>query len=167
MIKLIRTAIVLIVPLLFWVGAGSFPDLLKADNLRVLCAVITVLWSIDFVFLQRLASLTTLEALTSAELRNFSYRVKHIRKRAWRMAIICLICSILIWVVTSAKIVSDPVIVAVVVGVLFAICVSYIVVFPFWFNELHDFQDRLKTKVAEAVKRDAELKEMNDAKKKH
>jgi hypothetical protein len=165
MIRLIRLSVIFISPALFWAGSYVFPSLLQAENLRLLSGIITALWAMDFIFFQRLGSLTNLNSLGSKDLENLNFRFVHIRQRVWWMAIVCLFCSILIWIITGGELVEDTHTMSLYVGVLFGICISYLAVFPFWFNELQAFQDRLKVSEAEKAKRDAALKQLTDAAK--
>lgn len=165
MIRLIRLFSILVCPVLFWVASYVFPSLLKAENLRLLSGIITALWAMDFIFFQRLGSITNLNSLSSRDLENLNFRFAHIRKRVWWMAAVCLVCSILIWMITSGELVKDIHALSIYVGILFGICISYLALFPFWFNELQSFQDHLKVTEAEKTKRDLALKQLADAAK--
>lgn len=165
MIRMIRIAILLVIPLLFWGGAHVAPDLMESDNLKLLTAVVTFLWGLDFFFFQRLGSLTNLNSVGSKNLAILEERFKQIRSRVWYMAAVCCACSALIWFITSSNVIQSATVVALLIGGLFAICVQYIAVFPFWFNELQEFQDKLKVREAEKSKQESALKQMADAAK--
>jgi len=163
MIRSIRLSVLLLIPLFFWGGSYVAPSLLAAENLKLLAAIITVLWGMDFVFFKKLGLLTNLDSLNSRDLEILNIRLDHIRRRVWAMALLCLLCSILIWIITSINTPYDEHTIALMVGILFGICVSYIAVFPFWFNELQSFQDKLKTTEAKKTKQDSILKQFVDA----
>ena len=151
-------------PLLFWGGSYVVPSLLRVENLQLLSTIITILWGMDFVFFQKLGALTNLNALNSRDLEILNLRLDHIRKRVWMMAIVCLSCSMLIWFITSIDTPYDDHVIALIVGILFGICISYLIVFPFWFNELQSFQDKLKITEAKKVKQDLILQQLADEK---
>lgn len=165
MIRMIRISILLIVPIMFWGGSYLVPSVLKSENLTLLAGIVTALWGLDFIFFQKLGAVTNLNLLSSRDLALLNDRFSHIRQRVWYMAGICFSCSLLIWLIAAGQLISDVHVIAIVVGFLFAICIQYIAVFPFWFNELQAFQDRLKTSEAEKTKRDSMLKQMADAAK--
>lgn len=167
MIRRIRIGIILCVPVLFWYASGTFPSLVKAENLRLLSGISTVIWALVLLFFQRIGSLTNFEALPSSQLQTLEFRFAYTRQRIWWMAGVSLVCSFLIWGIgSSSDIVPNTQVMAALIGTLFAICVSYLVIFPFWFNELQAFQDKLKISASEKAKREAELKSFSDAAKK-
>ena len=164
MIRITRLAVLLLVPILFWGASYVAPNLVHADNLRLLATVVTVPWVLDFVFFQRLGSLTNLNALDSRNLERLNDRLAHIRKRVWWMAGICMVCSGLIWFLAAGQMLADPHHLALAIGFCVGICAQYLVVFPFWFNELQAFQDRLRTRDAKNAKKETVLKQMAEAK---
>ena len=166
MIRLLRIGTLFVVPILFWYGAAIFPILVTSENLRFLGSIVSICWVIDFAFLQKIGNLTNLEAIGSADLRELNFKLANIRHRVWWMAGICLTCSILIWFVTAVDSIYDVRVIAFFVGILFSIVLSYLVVLPFWFNELQAYQDSLKSKSAEKFKRDTQVKMMNETAKK-
>jgi len=162
---MIRIAILLVIPLLFWGGSSIAPDLMGPENLKLLTAVVTSLWGLDFIFFQRLGALTNLNSVGSKNLAILEERFKQIRSRVWYMAAVCFVCSALIWFITSSDAIQSATVMALLIGGLFAICIQYIAVFPFWFNELQEFQDKLKIRDAEKAKQELALKQMAEAAK--
>lgn len=153
----------IIIPLVFWWVSYVVPSLVHPENLRLLAGIVTVLWTVDFVFFKKLGDISHLNLLSSKDLDNLGIRLSHIRKRVWWMAGWCLFCSIQIWIITGGELVEDVHLMALYVGALLGICASYLAVFPFWFNELQAFQDRLKIMEAEQKKRDQTLKQFANA----
>jgi hypothetical protein len=164
-IRLIRIAIWLIVPALFWAGSYVLPAIFKSENLRYLATVITFLWGLDLIFIQKMASLTNMDVLSSRALDNLDLRFANIRRRIWRMTAITFICSLMIWLIAGTTLIKNFHVESLVIGWLFSICISYVVVFPFWFDEFQAFQDKLKISAAEKLKQDGELKQLADAAK--
>lgn len=80
------------------------------------------------------------------------------------MAICCSICSIAIWIITGIDTPYDDHTIAVFVGTLFGICISYLVIFPFWINELQSFQDKLKISEAKKEKQKSIVKQLDNVK---
>lgn len=159
MIRRIRISILVLVPILFWYVSDAFPSLVKAENLRLLSGIITVIWATILWFFQRLGSLTNVDSLPSSQLQTLELRFEYTRHRVWWMAGVSLVSSFLIWAISSGELVTDVRLMALFVGVLFSFCVSYLVIFPFWFNELQAFQDKLKINAAEKSKRESEMKQ--------
>lgn len=165
MIRRLRLAILLFVPLLFWAVSIVLPAVVQAEHLRYLSTAFSGIWVIVILFLGRLAGLTNLDALPSNHLQVIRLRLDYTRKRMWWMAGISAVCSFAIWFITTPQLVGDPQALAIMVGLLFAICVSYMIIVLIWINDLHRFQDDLKISAAEKAKRDAELKALADAAK--
>lgn len=165
MIRRLRLAILLFVPLLFWAVSIVLPGVVQAEHLRYLSTTFGAVWTIVIFFLGRLGGLTNLDALPSNHLQVIQLRLDYTRSRMWWMAGVSAVCSFAIWFLTTPQLVGDPQTLAVMVGVLFAICASYMVIVLFWINDLHRFQDDLKVSAADKVKRDAELKSLADAAK--
>lgn len=74
-------------------------------------------------------------------------------------------CSLSIWVLSSPNLIANVELRALAIGFLFSVCVSYMVIFLFWTDDLQNFQDSLKIAAAEKAKRDAELKAFAEAAK--
>lgn len=164
MIKLARISILLVTTLLFWAGSHIAPSLTQAENLRFLAAIITILLTVSLYFFRKLGSINNLELLDSRELEYFAFRSRDIRRKVWWMVGWGFLCSFLIWVVTGIEMPFDSHKVAAIIGFLFACCIYYLAIFPFWLNELQTFQDKLKIKMAMKSRQDLLLKQLEDAK---
>lgn len=160
MLTAFRLISLLITPLIFWGAWYFFPDLLTSQWLQWLSGIATVLWGLELFFLERLSSVTAVEGLSSREHQRLVLRAAVIRRRIWWIGSVALVCAVLIWVMASMSLpVSSP-LYAALVGVLFGINLSYLILIPAWLNESQAFMDEVKRSELEQKKREALAKRL-------
>lgn len=160
MLKIFRLLILLVTPLLFWGAWYVVPGLLDTTGLRWLSGVVTVLWGLEFYFLQRLSSVSAVDGLTSKEHQRLVLRLATIRRRVWWIGGVALACSLLIWVLTALQLPLSSPIYAALVGVLFGISLSYLILIPIWVNESQSFIDKVQEQSAASKKRSELIKNL-------
>lgn len=155
MLKILRILVLFCTPLTFWGAWYLVPGLLDAAGLRWLSGVVTVLWGLEFYFLQRLTAVSAVDGLSSKEQERLVFRLAAIRRRVWWIGGIALACSALIWIITAIELPFASPVYATLVGVLFGISLSYLMLIPFWVNESQSFIDKVREEDLK-VKRRAE-----------
>lgn len=161
MIRILRLSILLLIPFIFWASSYTFPEMLDPNNIKYLSAIVTILWVMCLAFFVKLDGLSNLTSLNSKNLYILDILLKNTRKKIWWVLIAGLICGVLIWVISSAGLGYDNHIIALLVGILFGVSVSYLSVIPFWFNELQSFQDNLKIREAKKTKMEMTVKKLS------
>lgn len=155
MLTAFRLVSLLTTPLVFW-GAWYFlPDLLTTQWLQWLSGIVTVLWGLELFFLERLSSVTAVEGLSSKEHLRLVLRAAAIRRRIWWIGSVALVCAVLIWLMAAMSLPASSPLYAALVGVLFGINLSYLILIPAWLNESQEFIDEVKREEQAKKKREA------------
>lgn len=165
MLKLARILAILCTPLAFWAAWYVVPDLLAAGGLRWLSGIVTVLWALELYFFQRLSTVSGVEGLTSAEHQRLVYRLASIRRRVWWIGGVGLVCAVSIWLLVEMKLPMSSPTYAAMVGVLFGISISYLILIPGWMNESQAFVDEVKRQDVVAKRRADAAKILSERKK--
>ncbi|MBP6894316.1 MAG: hypothetical protein KBC94_07830 [Pseudacidovorax sp.] len=158
MLQAARLLTIFLTPLVFWGAWYVVPDLLAASGLRWLSGIVTVLWGLELWFFQRLSGLGPQEALSSRENERLVYRLASIRRRVWWIGGIGLVCAVAIWLLVELQLPTSAPIYAAMVGVLFGISVSYLILIPGWVNESQAFIDEVKRQEVLKKRRDEAAK---------
>lgn len=154
MLTAFRLISLLITPVVFW-GAWYFlPDLLTKEWLQWLSGIGGVLWALELYFLERLGSVTAVQGLTTRERERLLLRAAVVRRRVWWIGIVALACAGLIWLMAAMDLPTSSPLYAALVGVLFGINLSYLVLIPAWLNESQEFIERLNHEEQTKAKRD-------------
>lgn len=158
MLKALRILALLGTPLVFWGAWYVMPGVLGSSGLRWMAGIVTVLWGFEFYFFQRLSVISSVDGLTSKEHEKLVLRLASLRKRVWWIGGIGMISSVLIWIMAAQELPTTSPIYAALVGFLFGISLSYMILIPGWFNESQHFidevrrRDSLAKKIAETSK---------------
>lgn len=153
MFKVLRLLTLLITPLVFWGAWYVVPDLLDAQGLRWLSGIVTILWGLEFYFFQRLGGVSAVDGLSSKEHERLVLRLASIRRRVWWIGGIGLACALLIWLMAAMQLPASSPIYAALVGILFGISLSYLILIPGWVNESQGFVDEVRRQDVIAKKR--------------
>lgn len=164
MLKAARLLAILVTPILFWAAWYVVPGLLAADGLRWLSGVVTVLWGLELYFLQRLSGVSSVEGLTSKEHERLVHRLSSIRSRVWWIGGVGLTCAITIWLLVEMKLPTSSPVYAAMVGVLFGISISYLILIPGWVNESQAFVDEVRRQEILAKRRAEASKALGEMK---
>lgn len=158
MLKALRLLTLFVTPLLFWGAYYVVPNLLDREGIKWLAGIVTILWGLEFYLFQRLTVVSAVDGLSSREHERLVHRLASIRRRIWWIGGVGLFCSLLIWVFAYMQLPAASPVYAAMVGVLFGISLSYLILIPGWVNESQHFidevkrQDVLTKKRAETVK---------------
>lgn len=166
MLKLLRWFLLLAMPAVFWAAWYIVPNILEANGLRVLSGIVTILWGLEFWFFQRLSVLSSLDGLSSREGERLVHRLAAIRRRIWWIGGIGLASSLCIWLLVEMKLPMSSPIYAAMVGVLFGISLSYLILIPGWVGETQDFVDQVRRDEQVAKRRAEAAKTLQDSQKK-
>lgn len=153
MLKALRLLTLLLTPVAFWAAWYIVPGVLDAQGLRWLSGIVTVLWGLEFYFFQRLGAASSVSGLSSKEFERLVLRLAAIRRRVWWIGGIGLICALTIWLLTALQLPLSSPLYAAAVGVLFGICLSYLILIPGWVNESQKFIDEARRQEAMAQRR--------------
>lgn len=164
MLRAVRWLLLLLTPFVFWGAWYIVPDLLGSTGLRFLSGIVTVLWGLEFWFFQRLSALSP-EGLTSRESDRLLYRLAQIRRRIWWIGGIGLASALCIWLLVELQLPIVSPIYAAMVGVLFGISLSYLILIPGWVNETQQFVDRVRRDEQLAKRRAETAKLLKDTNK--
>lgn len=165
MLKLARLIVLIATPIFFWGAWYYAPSLLEADGLRWLSGVVTILWALEFYFFRKLGDVSAVQGISTREHERLVLRLASIRKRVWWIGGIGLICALTMWVMSALKLPLSSPIYAGLVGVLFGISLSYLILIPGWFNESQEFIDEARRRDAQ-IKKQAEITKAIDSAKK-
>ena len=128
------------------------PGLLDPEGVRWMSGLFVILWALELVFFNKITALQ-IDGLSSKEHERLVLRMAAIRRRVWWIGGIALTCAILLWVMSSIHLPQSSPFYAAMVGVLFGICLSYLLLIPFWMNESQSFIDTVKKNDSIAKKR--------------
>ena len=165
MLVFIRLLIIGVMPALLWLGWSMSPELISASNMRYLGGVFVVVWGMAFYFLRKIADLSGLTGLSGREQERLVWLLADIRRRIWWIGSIGLIAGCLVWFVGSVPDYSRTAMAPVSIGLLVGIGLSYLVILPGWFNELHAFTDSVRLREDKKRRAEAALKQISEAKK--
>ncbi len=166
MLVLLRLLIIVVTPVLVWLGWTMSPDIISASNMRYLGGVFLVVWGLAFNFFRKCSDLSALPGLNGHEQERLVWKLADIRKRIWWIGAIGLIAGCLVWFFGSVPQHSRPELAPLSIGLLVGIGLSYLVILPGWFNELHAFTDAVRLREDKKRRTEQALKQIGDAKKK-
>lgn len=165
MLVFIRLLIIVTTPALLWLGWTMSPEIISASNMRYLGGVFLAVWGMTFHFFRKCADLSALPGLSGREQERLVWRLADIRKRIWWIGGIGLIVGCLVWFVGSVPDYSRTAMAPLSIGLLVGIGLSYLVILPGWFNELHAFTDSVRLREDKKKRAEATLKQIGEAKK--
>lgn len=160
MMKFLRLLALFFTPLLFFGAWYVMPSLLNPEGLRWMSGIVTVLWGLEFYFFQKLAAVTSVDALSTKEHERLLLRLASLRNRVWWVGGIGLLCAIAMWLLAASGLSLTSPIYAAMAGVLFGISLSYLILIPGWIGESHSFMDKLKFRESQEKKRQEALKSL-------
>lgn len=141
------------------------PDLVSATNMRYLGGVFLVVWGLTFHFFRKSAELSSLAGLSGREQERLVWLLARIRERIWWIGGIGLVSGCLVWFIGSVPEYSKTEIAPISIGILVGIGLSYLLILPGWFNELHAFMDTVRLREDKKKRAETSLKQINDGKK--
>lgn len=165
MLVFIRLLIIALTPALLWLGWAMSPELISASNMRYLGGVFVAVWGMAFHFLRKIADLSALPGLSGREQERLVWLLADIRRRIWWIAGVGLIAGGLVWFVSSVPDYSRTAMAPLSIGLLVGIGLSYLIILPGWFNELHAFTDSVRLREDKKKRAEAALKQIADGKK--
>ena len=165
MLRLLRVAIILTTPALFWLGWSIAPELIGAANMRTLGALSVGVWGLAFHFLRKSADLSSLPGLSGREQERVVWKLAEMRRRVWWIGGISIISGFLIWLIGSAPGLSESAAAPLSIGLLVGVGLSYLVVLPGWFNELLAFADTIRLREDKKRRTETALKQIGESKK--
>lgn len=165
MLQLLRVAIILTTPALFWLGWSIAPELISAGNMRYLGALFIGVWGLAFHFLRKSADLSSLPGLSGREQQRIVWKLAEMRRRVWWIGGISIVLGFLIWLVGAISDLSGSAGAPLSIGLLVGVGISYLVVLPGWFNELLAFADTLRLREDKKRRTETALKQIGDSKK--
>lgn len=158
MLKIIRLAILVITPIIFYGVWFVVPVLMQPDTTKWLLGIIVPLWGLELYFFQQLGDVSTVKGLSSKERQRLKLRLDYIRRRVWWVGGIATLCSLAIWIMIVMGLTADSPIYAAFTGFLFGVTISYLVLIPGWFGEIHGLIDDARNRDDLSKRREEELK---------
>ena len=152
MLRLFRILILAFSTLAFWLAWYGLPELLTSESVRWLSAIFTVLWALELLFFRRLNEASSVTGLSTREHERLVLRLAEIRKRIWWIGLVVMASAIVNWLLAALGLPSSSATYAAMVGALFGISLSYLVLIPYWFSEVQSFIDSARLQ-AETLKR--------------
>jgi len=156
-----RLATLFVVPLAIVVAALAWPKLLDQENLRILAGAIVAIGGLFAWLFKQLMDATRIEGLVARERERLREAALRIRVRMWRIAAVCGVAAILLFVVAAARDSFTDLQLAYIVGVLMGIACSYVALVPFWFEELNSFVEEVRERAERRKDLDRAVKDLS------
>lgn len=161
MLKIFRLVILTMSPILFGLAWYVLPELLEPGALKWLSGIFAFAWTIEFVVLRMVDGLhTSVSSLSSREHERLGYRLVVIRGRIFWMAGIGLACTIVAWLLAVLNLPATSVLYAAAFGFLLGVCLSYLVLMPYWYKEVQHFLESIRLQADIETRRKAALKDL-------
>lgn len=164
MIQAIRILVLTICTLLFWGAWYLFPSLFESGRFSSLVAVGAIIWTADLFFLRKLSELSSLDGLNNSERERLLEKLENLRRRVWWTGGIGSFCSAVIWILVSSELAKQSPFNAAAVGFFVGVSLSYLVLIPFWFNEVQRFIERVNHDKATRASQEAEIGKLTSSK---
>lgn len=165
MLIAIRIGILVVCPVIFYAAVLAFPSLAEAESLKILAPLGGVVWALNLYFLRKLGDLATLEGLTNRERERLVLKLSEIRRRGWKASIAAFFCAITIWWIVASGMVKEAQWYLGAIGFLVGVILSFVVIFPFWLDEIQSFIDRVNLEKARRASEEAEIQRLSGGKK--
>lgn len=160
MARTIRLLVLIACTFAFWGAWYVFPKVLESVRLSSLVAVGAMVWTADLFFLRKLGELSSLEGLSNSERERLLTKLDNLRMRVWWIGVVGLCCTALIWILASTGLAAGSPLYAAALGFVVGVALSFLVLIPFWFNEVQRFIDRVNHDKATRESQDAEISKL-------
>ncbi len=161
MLRLLRLGIIISCALIFWAAWYIAPGLLSPRALYYFLSIWVPTWGLALYFYRKLSDLSTLKELKARPNHRLNLVLPELRGRVWWLAGVGVISNLLLWVIASTNLAQHSAIYGLSAGLLVGIELSYLVLLPFWLNEIHQFVERAKLDDNNSQRRDFLLKELS------
>jgi len=128
---------------MFWGAWYLFPKVLESARLASLVAVGAMVWTADLFFLRKLGELSSLDGLGNSERDRLLTKLDDLRMRVWWTGVVGLLCTAVIWVLVNTGLAAVSPLYAAALGFVVGVALSFLVLIPFWFNEVQRFIERV------------------------
>lgn len=160
MLRLLRIGVIAGCAALFWGAWYVAPGMLSPTALYYFLGIWVPTWGLALLFYRKLSELSTLKELKSRPNHRLNLVLPEIRGRVWWLASVGSLSSLVLWILASTDIAKQSAIYGLAAGLLVGIELSYLILLPFWFNEVHRFVERIKLDDNVTQRRDSLLKEL-------
>lgn len=164
MIRLLRIGLIVGSASLFWGAWYVAPVLLSTTALYFFLGIWVPTWGLALLFYKKLSELSTLKELKARPNHRLNLVLPEIRGRVWWLAGVGSISSLVLWILASTGMAIQSPLYALAAGLLVGVELSYLVLLPFWFNEVHNFVERVKLDDNVTQRREGLLKELSSKK---
>lgn len=164
MVRSIRLLVLLASTLAFWGAWYVFPKIFESVRLSSLVAVGVAVWTADLFFLRKLGELSSLSGLSNGERDRLLAKLDNLRMRVWWTGFIGLFCTALIWIFVSTGLAAESPFNAAALGFFVGVPLSFLVLIPFWFNEVQRFIERVSHDKAIKESQEAEITKLTSKK---
>lgn len=164
MLKILRLMIILLAPALLWLGWSISPALISPENMRYLGGIFIAVWGLSFHFLAKSSELSNVTGLSGLEHARLVAKMGQIRSRVWWIGGVLLISSFLLWVIGSMSSLADSPIAPISIGLLVGFGLSYLILIPGWYNELHSFTDTIRLRNENKRRTEVAIKQIEEGK---
>ena len=160
MLQLLRVGLIITCAFLFWGAWYVAPGLLSSQSLYYFLGIWVPTWALALHFYRKLSELSTLKEMKARPNHRLNLVLPEIRGRVWWLASVGAISSLILWTLASTDMAKESAYYGLAAGFLVGIELSYLVLLPFWFNEIHHFIERVKLDDNVAQRREGLLKEL-------
>ncbi len=91
-------------------------------------------------------------------------KLENLRQRVWWTGIVSIFCGAIIWILVSTELASQSSFNAAAVGFFVGVSASYLLLIPFWFNEVQRFIERVNHDKATRESQEAEIGRLTSGK---
>lgn len=160
MLRLLRLGLIAVCALGFWGAWHIAPGLLSPQALYYFLGIWVPTWGLALHFYRKLSELSNLKELKARPNHRLNLVLPEIRGRVWWLASIGALSSLALWLLASADMTRESSGFALAAGLLVGFELSYLVILPFWFNEIHSFIEKVKLDDNMNQRRDGVLKDL-------
>jgi len=137
------------------------PSLLTPKALYSFLGIWVPTWGFAMFFLRKLSELSTLKELKVRPNYRLNLVLPEIRGRVWWLGFVGFLSSLALWFLASTNVISQSPMYGLAAGFLVGIELSYLIILPFWFGEVHRFIERIKLGENVALRTESFLKEFS------
>ncbi len=144
MLIVVRLLFIVLTPLVFLAASVLWPQMIEKEALRWWAGVFGLAWIGVTWVLNKLVDVGKIEGLAARERERLKDATAQIRQRLWWITAVCVIGGVGMFVISLATSTLSSASVAVAAGAFVGIGLSYLVLVPFWYEELQRFIDSVR-----------------------
>jgi len=160
MLVVARLFLIFLTPLVFLATSELLPLIVEKEALRWWAGVFGLAWIGVTWVLNKLADLAKIEGLAARERERLQDATAQIRRRLWWITAVCVIGGVGMFVLSVASSALGIASVALAAGAFVGIGLSYLVLVPFWYEELQRFIDSVRDREERRKELERALKDL-------